>query len=87
MGRLRSGKDFLMQTERSRRFAALALGAAAIFDVTGAVIYRVMRAGLPPPPPLEREPGPFQQAAAELSGAHREAIIRAQAKDGVSLPA
>jgi hypothetical protein len=36
-------KGALMQTDRSHRFAALALGTTAIFDVTGAVIYRVLR--------------------------------------------
>jgi hypothetical protein len=46
---LRSEKDALMQTDFSHQFAALALGTTAIFDVTGAVIYRVLRAGLPRP--------------------------------------
>lgn len=76
-----------MQTDRSRRFAALALGTTAIFDVTGAVIYRVVRAGLPAPPPPDCAAGPFQQASRELRDAYREAIMRTRGKDGVSLPA
>lgn len=80
MRRLRSGKDALMQTESSHRFAALALGTTAIFDVTGAVIYRVLRAGLPPPPPPDSAAGPFRQATRELRDAHHEAISRARAK-------
>ncbi len=69
-----------MQTESSHRFAALALGTTAIFDVTGAVIYRVLRAGLPPPPPPDSAAGPFRQATRELRDAHHEAISRARAK-------
>jgi hypothetical protein len=75
-----------MQTDFSRRFAALALGTTAIFDVTGAVIYRVLRAGLPPPPPPDEGGGPFQQATRELRDAHHEAITRARRK-GVTFPA
>jgi hypothetical protein len=76
-----------MQTDRSHRFAALALGTTAIFDVTGAVIYRVLRAGLPPAPPPDTADGPFQQAARELRDAHHEAITRARGKDDVTFPA
>lgn len=76
-----------MQTDRSHRFAALALGTTAIFDVTGAVIYRVLRAGLPPAPPPDTAGGPFQQATRELRDAHHEAITRARGNDGAAFPA
>jgi hypothetical protein len=76
-----------MQTVSSYRFAALALGTTAFFDVTGAVIYRVVRAGLPTPPPPDSAAGPFRQATRELRDAHHEAISRARAKGGVNLPA
>ena len=76
-----------MQTDRSRRFTSLALGTTAIFDVTGAVIYRVLRAGLPPPPPPDTAGGPFQQATRELRDAHHEAITRARGENGVTFPA
>jgi hypothetical protein len=76
-----------MQTDRSDRFAALALGTTAIFDVTGAVIYRVLRAGLPVAPPPDPADGPFQQAARELRDAHREVITRARGQDRTSLRA
>lgn len=83
-----------MQTERSRRLVALALGATAIFDLTGALIYRVLRSGLPtPPPPPPPGDGPFQQAARELRDAQREAVNRARGggdharkAGGVTLP-
>jgi len=77
-----------MQTDRSaRRVVALALGTAAIFDVTGSIIYRVLRSGLPVAPPPGAAPGPFQQATGEIRGAHREALSRARAKNGATLRA
>lgn len=80
-----------MQTDRSRRLAALALGAASIFDLTGAVIYRVFRSSLPPAPLNDAE-GPFQQATRELRAAQREAVNRTRRlagrdRDSTTLPA
>lgn len=77
-----------MQTDRSaHRVVALALGTAAIFDVTGAVIYRVLRAGLPVPPPPGSALDPFQQSTSEIQDAHHEAIMRARVKNGASFTA
>lgn len=76
-----------MQMDRSRRLVALALGTTAVFDVTGTVIYRVLRSGLPPAPPPEPATEPFRQATRDLQDARREAVMRARDEDGVSLPA
>lgn len=73
-----NGKDALMQADRSGRLTALALGTTAIFDLTGAVIYRVLRSSLPAPPPPEADGGPFEQASRELRDAQREAVDRAR---------
>ena len=79
-----SGKVARMPTDRSvRRLLAFALGSAAIFDVTGAVIYRVLRTGLPPSP-QEPRAGPFQLSTMTIQDAHREAVIRARDADGKS---
>jgi hypothetical protein len=67
-----------MQTHSSRRWVSLALGATALFDVTGAAIYRVVRAGMPEPAPGPAA-GPFQQATMELLAARRDAIVQATA--------
>jgi hypothetical protein len=63
------GEDALMQTERPGRLISLALGSTAIFDVTGAVIYRAVR---------ESAPNPFQQATRELLDARHEATLQAR---------
>lgn len=63
-----------MQTGRSHWLTALALGSTAVFDITGALIYRVLRSSLPPPPPRGAGGGPFEQATRELRAAQREAI-------------
>jgi hypothetical protein len=76
-----------MQTDRSaQRIAAFSLGTAAIFDMTGAVIYRVLRGALPAPPP-ESGAGVFQESAAMIREAHREAVTHARGRGGASHPA
>lgn len=65
-----------MQTYRARRFVSLALGATAVFDVTGAVIYRAVRAGLPPAPDTGAAASPFRQATQDILAARQEAITR-----------
>jgi hypothetical protein len=72
------GEDALMQTERPGRLISLALGSTAIFDVTGAAIYRAVREGLPPAPAAESAPNPFQQATRELLDARHEATLQAR---------
>ena len=74
-----------MQTDRPRRLVSLALGTTAIFDVTGAAIYRAVRAGLPRAP--APGPSPFQQATRELLDARREAIMQARGKGAATPPA
>ena len=52
-----------MPTERSaHRVASFSLGTTAIFDLTGAVIYRILRASLPPAPPGTQDAGPVLRA-------------------------
>jgi hypothetical protein len=76
-----------MQTDRSRRLVALALGTTAVFDITGSAIYRVVRASMPPPPAPASQPSPFQQATEELLGARREAVAVARDEEGVTVRA
>ncbi len=73
-----------MQTERPSRLVSLALGTTAIFDVTGAVIYRAVRECLPPPPAPESALSPFQEATRELLDARNEAITQARGKDSAA---
>ena len=73
-----------MQTDRSaQRIAAFSLGTAAIFDLTGAVIYRALRGALPAPPP-ESAAGPFRESTAILSEARREAVTPDCGRDGAA---
>lgn len=76
-----------MQTDRSaQRITAFSLGTAAIFDLTGAVIYRVMRTGLPVPQP-DSAAGVFQESTAVIRAAHREALTRARGSSVATPPA
>ncbi len=82
-----------MQMQKPRWLVALALGIATIFDVTGAVVYRVLAASLPPAPPPPAN-GPFQQASEDLMAAYTEAVSHGRpggevtpVKDSASLPA
>ncbi len=73
-----------MRTDRSaRRVLAVAMGIAAIFDLTGAITYRVMHPILPDPP--LRDADPFQSAMATILSAHRDAVTHARDKSGVTL--
>jgi hypothetical protein len=64
--------------------AAFSLGTAAIFDLTGAVIYRIMRSGLPASPPAAPAGAAFQESAAIIRAAQREAINRARGRSGAA---
>jgi hypothetical protein len=66
-----------MPTDRSaRRILAFALGAASLFDITGAILYRALRDQLPEPGQAAQE-GPFQTATKIIQQAHSEALMRA----------
>jgi hypothetical protein len=63
------------------------LGIAAIFDLTGTVLYRTMRPVLPPSPPSEDDPDPFVAAMSTIMTAHPDAIARAHYESGETLAA
>ena len=76
-----------MPTDRSaRRVLAFALGATALFDITGAVIYRALRSQLPETGQAPQE-GPFQAATAIIQDAHSDALMRASRPSGTGGPA
>jgi hypothetical protein len=76
-----------MPTDRSAgRVLAFAFGAAALFDITGAIIYRALRSQLPEAGPAQPE-DPFQLATMTLQDAHAEAVMRASAQNGVGISA
>jgi hypothetical protein len=86
----RTGPGILsvMPTQRSgRRVLAVKMGMSAIFDLTGATIFRVVRQVLPEPPPPGSRPDPFRSAMDTIMAAHREVAVRARDKSGVTLPA
>jgi len=76
-----------MATDRSAdRARAFAFGAAALFDITGTIIYRALRRQLPAagqPPPED----PFQLATMTLQAAHAEAVMHAPKPNGVGVSA
>ena len=64
------------------------MGISAIFDLTGATIFRMVRPSLPEPPPPGSRPDPFQSALDTIMAAHREVIImHTRDKRGLTLPA
>jgi hypothetical protein len=76
-----------MVTDRSAgRIRAFAFGAAALFDITGAVIYRALRAEMPEPGTVPSE-GAFQLATKTIEDAYSEAVMRAARTNGVDLSA
>jgi hypothetical protein len=76
-----------MPTDRSaRRVLSIAMGIAAIFDLTGTTVYRTMRPVLPPSPPRQGNQDPFLSAMSTLMIAHDEAIGRAHDESGETLP-
>jgi hypothetical protein len=71
-----------MPTNRSaRRILAFAMGIAAIFDLTGAALYRTMRPVLPPRPPRDDQ-DPFTAAMSTIMAAKPDAACRAQHESG-----
>ena len=67
-----------MPTEGSaRRVLSLRLGISAILDLTGTTIFRVVRPGLPEPPPRGSRPDPFRAAMDTIMAAHGEVVGQA----------
>jgi hypothetical protein len=76
-----------MPTDRSAgRIRAFAFGAATLFDITGAVIYRALRAEMPEPGEAPAE-GAFQLATKTIEDAYSEAVMRATRTNGVDVSA
>ena len=77
-----------MPTDRSaRRVLAIAMGIAAIFDLTGSTVYRTMRPVLPPSPPRQEDQDPFLSAMSTIMTAYRDAVGRAPKESGETLAA
>jgi hypothetical protein len=61
-----------------RGVLAFAMGIAAIFDVTGATVYRIMRGVLPPAPARDDDGSdPFRAAMQTIVGSHHDALVAA----------
>ena len=64
------------------------MGIAAIFDVTGATVYRTMRGVLPPAPAREDDGSdPFRAAMDAIISSHHDALVAAGDESGPSSPA
>ena len=75
-----------MPTDRSaRRVLSVAMGIAAIFDLTGMTVYRTMRPVLPPSPPQADDEDPFGSAMSTIMSVHHEAAGRARDESGETL--
>jgi hypothetical protein len=73
---------------RPRGVLAVTMGIAAIFDLTGATVYRMMRGVLPPAPPAEDDGSdPFRAAMGTIISAHHDAMVDAHDESGTALPA
>jgi hypothetical protein len=71
-----------------RGVLAFSMGIAAIFDLTGATVYRTMRGVLPPPPPSEDDGSdPFRAAMGTIISSHRDALVADHDESSVALPA
>jgi hypothetical protein len=71
-----------------RGVLAFAMGIAAIFDVTGATVYRTMRGVLPPAPPrADDDSDPFRAAMQTIASSHHDAMVAAGDESGPASPA
>lgn len=68
----------------ARRVLSFAMGIAAIFDLTGATLYRTMRPVLPPSPPRDNQ-DPFSAAMSTIMAAKPDAVSRARDESGETL--
>jgi hypothetical protein len=88
-GAQRSGAPWLDALRLGPRgVLAFAMGIAAIFDLTGATVYRTMR-GVLPPAPLTGDDGsdPFRAAMGTIISAHHDALVDAGDESGTALSA
>ena len=69
-----------------RGILAATMGIAAIFDLTGATVYRNMRGMLPAPPPADDDGDPFRAAMAAIISAHHDAMVDTHDEGRVALP-
>ena len=71
-----------------RGVLAFVMGIAAIFDLTGATVYRTMRGALPPAPARDEDGSdPFQAAMQTIISSHHDAMETATDESGTALPA
>jgi len=77
-----------MPTDASaRRVLSFTMGIAAIFDLTGAVIYRAIRPRIPECSPPMADADPFRSAMRTIMSAHRDAVVRTSKESRASLAA
>jgi hypothetical protein len=60
-----------------RGVLSFVMGIAAIFDLTGATVYRTMREVLPPAPPQEDGADPFRAAMRTIMTSYHDAMVAA----------
>ena len=78
----------MLRVRSPRRILSIAMGIAAIFDLTGTTVYQTMRPVLPPSPPSQDDQDdPFLSAMSTIMSAHREAAGRARDESGETLVA
>ena len=66
---------------------AFTMGIAAIFDVTGAMVYRTMRGVLPPAPVRDDDSSdPFRAAMEAIVSSHHDAMVAAGDESRTALP-
>jgi hypothetical protein len=65
---------------------SLRLGISAVFDLTGATIFRVVRPMLPEPPARATRPDPFVAASETIMAAHREVVGQSADKKAAQRP-
>jgi hypothetical protein len=71
-----------------RGVLAFVMGIAAIFDLTGATVYRTMRGVLPPAPPQEDDGSdPFRAAMHAIISSHHDAMVTVTDENSAALPA
>jgi hypothetical protein len=70
-----------------RGVLAFVMGIAAIFDLTGATVYRTMRGAMPPAPAGDDDSDPFQAAMQAIISSHHDAMVTATDESSAALPA